>query len=184
MKLTRGGAQVIAEPEPSKPVGFVGNIEPLTHSLWESMIDMQEQRRLAWEAWERVLKLQEKLERNPDGPKAVKILARTELVSYLVREHQWKFLVLEEDANRRWQQLSVEQREEQGLPEMFGIDAKEPGMLGAWYRVIGTQKPKRFPIDPIMFRFIEPEHVNAYQGRTSWLNSDTVPDSALRRRRG
>jgi hypothetical protein len=183
VKLTRGGEKVAAPPEPETPTPFVGNIEPLTHSLWESMIDMQEQRAKAAAVWERIINLEAKLAKRPNGPKAMKIINRIDLLSFIVREHQWRFLVLEEDVDLRWKQMTARQREEQDLPDMFGCDADVNSMLGAWNRLLGQQKPSRFPLDRIMFKFISPEHAAAYKGRSSWLKDDTVPDSALRNRR-
>ena len=184
MKITRGGKEVIAPPEEQTPVEFVGNIAPLTHTLWESMLDMQQERAAADAAWERVVALRERLEANPDGPKAMKIINRIDLLSFAVREHQWRFLVLEEDADLRWRRMSPAQREEQQIPDMFGCNAEDEGMIGAWFRRIGEQKPRRFPLDPIMFKFIRPEHAAVYKGRFSWLKDDHIPDSALRKRRG
>jgi hypothetical protein len=186
VRITRGGKSITPDPSTHWPEIDQERIEPLTHSLWESMIDMQHERAQACAYWQRVEKLNATLLKRPDHPKASEIGSRIDYLSALVREHQWRFLMLEDDANIRWKRMPPPVREEQQLPAMFGVDASEDGILGAWHRPLGAQKAPPCPIVPIMFKFLTVSHAAAYKGRASWLNTaeEQVPEAALRRRKG
>lgn len=182
MRITRGGTPLNAVHIRDAPLD---RIEPLTTSLWQSMLDMQAYRAQAVGYWQRYITLAAKVDKTPGHPRTMKAEARLELLKYHIRETQWKFLILEEDADLRWRQLSPTQRREQGVADMFGIEADADSILGMWPRKLGEQKGTSFPIDPILFRFITPAHAKAYKGRTSWRNPDNEydPDSVSRKRR-
>lgn len=184
MKLTRGGKSLT--PEVRFSDAPPERVEPLTASLFDSMVDMQQYRYLASTYWFRYIKLVAKIDKDPKHPNAMRAEMRAEMLKALVREHQWRFLALEEDANMRWGQLSPPQRKEGAIDEMFGVPSDQPHILGLWHRAIGSQPGSQSPIDPMMFKIISPAHAKAYEGRASWHNPDdeNLPDAAIRKRKG
>lgn len=139
-------------------------------ALFDHMLGMQTIRAQAIPLWDRAEAIKEKMrQRKHTSCQAMMRCFDLERVFGLL---QHDFLIHEDDANDHWRRLSATMRRQHSLDQMFGIDAAEPSLYGAWHRTLGSQEPppRTFSVDPIALKLVSPDMRAAYGGGRWWRN--------------
>lgn len=157
MNLTLGG-YAISAPTPKA-------MSHAAYGFWDAFITMGSRRNEAVALWLRKGDLHDRLEDDPDHPKADIIMERAAHLDSKIMQNQQDFLKAELEANRYWTSVGELARKSEEWDQMIRLPAAEPSIIGLWrvpFSEVFPAPPKGCRMSSVVLQFATPAQIAAY----------------------
>lgn len=159
MIVTRGGKEYEPTNDPAIIAPKQKDMSHAAFVLWETMIGLQLERQQYMAKFDRVERLYNTMDNNPDHPGIGKVYSRIQSLQSEMLSHQRTFLDYEQIARREWDMAADKE-----TGEMYHTHPIR-NLPPLWTHPLGESSPPApFPMSTTALQFASPALIRVYQG--------------------